>query len=207
MARSSRLAARSSRFRPEVCSSLVMEFLESIEQFARKAHGDQQRKYEPGPYIIHLVRVKNICLEYVNDEVVAAAALLHDVLEDTPVTKKDLLEFLEPLAGSRARKILDLVVELTDIYTKANYPQWNRRKRKAKEAERLGQTSPEAQTIKYADILDNSTTISNAEDDFVYVYLAEARTLMKSMQKGNPALRIRVLESVNKSIDTLKNGS
>ena len=184
-----------------------MDFLESIEQFARTAHGDQQRKYEPGPYIIHLVRVKNICLEYVNDEVVAAAALLHDVLEDTPVTKKELLEFLEPLAGGRARRILDLVVELTDIYTKANYPQWNRRKRKAKEAERLAQTSPEAQTIKYADILDNSTTISNAEDDFVEVYLAEARTLMKSMQKGNPVLRARVMESVNKSIDTLKNGS
>ena len=65
-----------------------MDFLQSIEEFARKAHGDQQRKYEPGPYIIHLVRVKNICLEYVNDEAVAAAALLHDVLEDTPVTKK-----------------------------------------------------------------------------------------------------------------------
>ena len=195
------------QFRPEVCSSPIMELLESIEEFARKSHGDQQRKYEPGPYIIHLVRVKNICLEYVNDEVVAAAALLHDVLEDTPVTKKELLEFLEPLAGGRARKILDLVVELTDIYTKANYPQWNRRKRKAKEAERLGQTSPEAQTIKYTDILDNSTTISNAEDDFVYVYLAEARTLMKSMQRGNPSLRTRVLESVNKSIDTLKNGS
>ena len=184
-----------------------MDFLQSIEEFARKAHGDQQRKYEPGPYIIHLVRVKNICLEYVNDEAVAAAALLHDVLEDTPVTKKELLEVLEPLAGNRAKKVLDLVVELTDIYTKANYPQWNRRKRKAMEAERLAQTSPEAQTIKYADILDNSTTIKDAEDDFAGVYLAEVRTLMKAMQKGNPALRSRVLESVNKSIDTLKNGS
>ena len=68
------------------------------------------------------------------------------------------------------------------------------------EAERLAQTSPEAQTIKYADILDNSTTIKDAEDDFAGVYLAEARTLMKAMQKGNPALRSRVLESVNKRI-------
>ena len=177
-----------------------------IEQYAREAHGDQQRKYEPGPYIIHLVRVKNICLDYVNDDTIGAAALLHDVLEDTPVTKQELFDFLHPLAGSRAKRVLDLVVELTDIYTKVNYPQWNRRKRKAREAERLAQVSPEAQTIKYADILDNSTTISKAEGDFAKVYLTEARTLMKAMQKGNPVLRIRVLESVNKSIDILRNG-
>jgi len=184
-----------------------MEFLESIEQFAREAHGDQQRKYEPGPYIIHLVRVKNICLEYVKDDTIAAAALLHDVLEDTAITKQELFDFLQPLAGNRAQRVLDLVVELTDIYTKDNYPQWNRRKRKTREAERLSQISPEGQTIKYADILDNSATISKAEGDFAEVYLAEARTLMNAMQKGNQALRTRVLESVNKSIDTLKNGS
>ena len=189
----------------ELCSALQMEFLESVEAFARQAHGDQQRKYEPGPYIIHLVRVKNFCLEYIKDEVIAAAALLHDVLEDTPVTKQELLEYLQTVAGDRSKKILDLVVELTDVYTKNNYPQWNRRKRKAKETERLSQTSAEAQTIKYADILDNSMTISKGAGDFAGVYLSEAKNLIRAMQKGNPALRSRVLETVDRSIETLKN--
>ena len=47
-------------------------------------------------------------------------------------------------------------VQSTDIYTKQNYPGWNRRKRKQKEAERLAVAHPDAQTVKYADIIDNN---------------------------------------------------
>jgi guanosine-3',5'-bis(diphosphate) 3'-pyrophosphohydrolase len=178
-----------------------MDILSQVEDFANRAHGDQQRKFEDAPYIVHLVRVMKICKEYSNDPALLSAALLHDVLEDTPVTRDEIADFLTPLMSeSQVKKTMQWVHELTDQYTKANYPQFNRRKRKTKEAGRLGKASPEAQTIKYADIIDNSLTITNAEDDFIKVYLYEAKALLTAMKNGNPILRERAIRTVEESL-------
>ena len=182
-----------------------MEILQRVQEFAKAAHGDQQRKFEPQPYITHLIRVKNVCQEYTNDITILAAALLHDTLEDTDTTKSQIYEFLLPLlADEDAKRTIQFVVELTDIYIKKNYPQWNRRTRKTKEAERLATVSAGAQTIKYADIIDNSLTIVNAADDFVSTYLLEARALLNKMTKGNEALRTRAIITVDDCITILK---
>lgn len=179
-----------------------MDILEQVKQFAEKAHGDQQRKFEPAPYIVHLVRVMELTKEYIQDIPVLAAALLHDVLEDTPVSSGQINDFLIPLMGEKnTRRTLQLVTELTDVYVKDNYPQWNRRKRKQKEAQRLGQVSPAGQTIKYADIIDNSTTIAKAEDNFVKVYLTECRALLKEMKNGNPQLYKRAVDTVDRCME------
>jgi (p)ppGpp synthase/HD superfamily hydrolase len=54
---------------------------------------------------------------------VLACALLHDVLEDTLVTEREMNDFLKPLLGdSAAEKTVKLVIELTDVYVKSNYP-------------------------------------------------------------------------------------
>lgn len=178
-----------------------MDILSQVEDFANRAHGDQRRKFEDGPYIIHLVRVMKICKEYSNDPALLSAALLHDVLEDTPVTRDEIADFLTPLISeSQVKNTMQWVHELTDQYTKANFPQFNRRKRKTKEAQRLGKASPEAQTIKYADIIDNSLTIVNAEDDFIKVYLREAKALLNAMKDGNPELRERAIRTVEDSL-------
>src|SRR3954454_23071399 len=111
--------------------------LEEIKDFADRAHGNQMRRYTPERYIVHPIRVMKTCKEYTNDITILAAALLHDVLEDTPVTKKELLAFLLKLMSEEnAKRTVQLVEELTDIYIKENYPTWNRKKRKIKEAER-----------------------------------------------------------------------
>ncbi|WP_126246310.1 hypothetical protein [Chitinophaga rhizosphaerae] len=94
-----------------------------------------------------------------------------------------------------AGRTLQLVVELTDVYTKQTYPTWNRRKRKAAEAKRIAGNSPEAQTIKYADILDNCIGISGHDSDFAPVFLQECRQLLNLMDKGNAELKKRA-ESV-----------
>lgn len=181
------------------------EILNRIQEFARLAHGDQKRKFEDEPYITHLIRVKNLCTVYFKEPSVLAAALLHDTLEDTPLTAGEIGDFLRPLLGEyRAQHALDLVIELTDVYIKENYPHWNRRKRKNMEAVRLGKSSAEAQTIKYADILDNSITILNADDDFASVYLYEAKDMLKEMKKGHPDLRARAIHIVEKGISKMK---
>jgi (p)ppGpp synthase/HD superfamily hydrolase len=180
---------------------LDMDFLQAVHHYAKECHGDQQRKYEAGPYIIHLERVRDLCQEYTNDQSMLAAALLHDVLEDTPVTKHEMKDHLSSLTSEeQAQRIVSLVVELTDVFIKSNYPQWNRRRRKQKEVERLSNVSADAQTIKYADIIDNSLTILNATDDFARVYLLEARALVKGMKKGKEDLRQRAIDTIEKCL-------
>ncbi|MBD0255325.1 MAG: metal-dependent phosphohydrolase, partial [Cytophagales bacterium] len=50
--------------------------LTTITAFADRAHGQQMRRYTPERYIVHPVRVMELCREYTTDEAVLAAALL-----------------------------------------------------------------------------------------------------------------------------------
>jgi guanosine-3',5'-bis(diphosphate) 3'-pyrophosphohydrolase len=182
--------------------ALVMDsVLEKIRDFADKAHGNQQRKYTPERYIVHPVRVMEMCRSYTSELSVLAAALLHDVVEDTPVGEKDIQAFLVTVMNEEeARETTGLVIELTDIYTKAAYPRWNRRKRKTKEAERIGQTSDKAQTIKYADIIDNCKEIVEHDPDFAGVFLRECRSLLNAMPDGNADLRKEAFQTVEQCL-------
>ena len=165
------------------------EILDKVKEFADRAHGDQKRKYTPERYIVHPVRVMNICREYTNTFPILAASLLHDVVEDTAVTSGEIKQFLATLVGPQQASITtELVEELTDIYTKQNYPKWNRRKRKAKEADRISKLSPESQTIKYADIIDNCKEIVEYDPEFAGVFVRECRSLLKKIPKGNQEL-------------------
>lgn len=172
--------------------------LEEVKDFADRAHGNQMRKYTPERYIVHPVRVMQTCKEYTNDLPILAAALLHDVLEDTPVTKEELQAFLLKLMSvDDAKRTVQLVEELTDVYVKENYPNWNRRKRKQKEAERLEKTSAAAQTIKYADIIDNAPEVTEKEPDFAQRFIPEYKALLQRITKGNPVLYEKAREVVN----------
>lgn len=71
-----------------------MAYSYAIEQAIRAAsvlHKDQVRKGSvPYPYITHLFAVATIVSDYTNDEDTVVAALLHDTLEDTDYTEKEL---------------------------------------------------------------------------------------------------------------------
>jgi (p)ppGpp synthase/HD superfamily hydrolase len=178
--------------------------LKKITDFATKAHGDQTRKYTPDPYIVHPIRVMKICEHFTNDITVLSAAILHDVLEDTPVTKEEMHSFLKSvMTEQEARKTLQLVVELTDVYIKKDYPQWNRRKRKSLEQDRMEKTSPDAQTIKYADIIDNCAEIINHDRSFGRVFLHECKTLLRRMTKGDPDLYHKAIETIDSNLKKL----
>jgi len=180
------------------------EILEKVKSFASIAHGDQQRKYTPEPYIVHPIRVMKICREYTEDIAVLSAALLHDVLEDTSVTLEQLHNFLISIMDvGTAKRTLDYVVELTDVYTKKNYPQWNRRKRKQKETERMEKTSPESQTIKYADVIDNCNEIVVYDKDFAGRFLYECRDQLKKLDKGDSKLYTHAINVVELHINQL----
>ncbi len=58
--------------------------------FAADAHKEQTRKGTDIPYLIHLIRTWDYVRRMTEDPEEQAAALLHDVLEDTPVTREML---------------------------------------------------------------------------------------------------------------------
>ena len=69
-----------------------MNTFEKAAQFAIKAHEGQMRKANPIPFILHPMEVAHIASTMTHDQDVLAAAVLHDVVEDTPVTPDEILE-------------------------------------------------------------------------------------------------------------------
>jgi (p)ppGpp synthase/HD superfamily hydrolase len=180
------------------------DLLNAIIVFADNAHGDQTRKYTPERYIVHPVRVMQLCQAYTNRLSILAAALLHDVLEDTATNEADILNFLLTLMPlAEASKTVQLVQELTDVYTRQQYPHWNRKKRRAMEAARLEKVSADAQTIKYADIIDNSKEIIPNDPDFAFRFLKECKAILLSARNGNAELRTIASELVNSELKKL----
>jgi (p)ppGpp synthase/HD superfamily hydrolase len=178
--------------------------LTTITAFADRAHGQQTRRYTPERYIVHPVRVMELCREYTSDEAVLAAALLHDVLEDTPVTRSQMTEFLlTVMAPEAARRTVRLVEELTDVYVKPAYPHLNRQQRKKREADRLAKTSPDAQTIKYADIIDNGTEMIRHDPAFARLFLREGKAALLKMTAGDPRLYQRALRTIDECLNSV----
>ncbi len=178
--------------------------LEKIREFADHAHGDQIRKYTGERYIGHPIRVMEICSEYTRNRLILATALLHDVLEDTKVNKLQMSEFLVTLMDQEdAATVLKLVSALTDVYTKEDYPLLNRKRRRFKESERLQDIPGDAQTVKYADIIDNTIDITHNDPDFATVYLRECMNILQKMTKGDPELYKRALQTVKGNMQKL----
>lgn len=145
------------------------------KQFAIEAHESigQIRKYTGEPYHVHVVAVAELVLEKTQDEEVVAAAYLHDVLEDVAPTMPQYGE--DVIRKEFGDRVISMVLELTDVFTKENYPDLNRKKRKAMEADRLSKISEEAKLIKRADLFDNNKSITGTS--FEKVWLQEKAIL------------------------------
>lgn len=80
---------------------------EKALKFATKAHEGQTRKGGNEPYINHPIEVSKIVQTMTEDEEVWVAALLHDTVEDTPVTIEDI----EKEFGARVKKLVEADTE------------------------------------------------------------------------------------------------
>lgn len=151
--------------------------------YAVQAHGDQKRKYTNDPYIVHPISVagrlrRALLIDgaplHIVDEVVAAA-YMHDVIEDTPVSPDDLFEEFP-------EDVVNLVLEVTDVSTKLD---GNRAKRKATDREHMKGCSSMAASLKLADMIDNSISITQFDPDFSVVYMREKELLLPYLSHGN----------------------
>jgi guanosine-3',5'-bis(diphosphate) 3'-pyrophosphohydrolase len=100
-------------FLPTLSSYLDDEQIALVEKAyycAEVAHGDQRRT-SGEMYITHPLAVAKILAAMHMDHYSLAAAMLHDVIEDTPTTKEELLEEF----GDTVAEIVDGVSKLTHI--------------------------------------------------------------------------------------------
>lgn len=121
--------------------------------FALENHSGQVRKASSIPYIAHLMGVASLVLEAGGDEVLAIAALLHDVVEDcggAPMLKEVRRRF-----GSRVAKIVDGCTD-TDQFPK---PPW--RERKDNYIQRLKTEHADTRLVSAADKLNNVRSIAS----------------------------------------------
>lgn len=142
----------------------------NVIEFIKLKHEGQYRKFTLCPYYIHPIRVAS--LVYKNkeshkiDELVIAS-LLHDTLEDTNTTEKEIEEMF-------GWQVLSLVQELTsnkeesDKHGKANYL-----------ANKMINMSSWALVIKLCDRLDNVSDFMYASDNFIQKYGNETLNILK----------------------------
>jgi GTP diphosphokinase / guanosine-3',5'-bis(diphosphate) 3'-diphosphatase len=95
-----------------------IKFIQRAYEFAKEAHKDQYRK-SGEPYIIHPIQVAGILVDLKMDPATIAAGFLHDVVEDTDVTKEDLLKEF----GSEVSMLVDGVTKLGKIKYKSQEEQ------------------------------------------------------------------------------------
>ena len=157
--------------------------------FAMCAHRNQPRKFEDAPYMVHPIRVARIVHEYTDDANIIAAAMMHDVLEDTDVTAEEMRKVFGDV-------ITDLVLEVTDVSRPGD---GKRAARKEKDKEHLARSSAGGATIKLADIIDNAIGIAAHDKGFAPVYLREVEALLQVLKHGDKRLweraRLTLLEA------------
>jgi (p)ppGpp synthase/HD superfamily hydrolase len=161
--------------------------------FATAAHGsiNHVRKYTGEPYINHPIEVMGIVQTVPHTDEMLVAALLHDTIEDTPVTREDI----EREFGGH---VAVLVMELTD-----QCHEGNRATRMAAEAARLGTISSEAQTVKLADFISNTRSIVAEDPGFARVYLREKLRVLDVMNAGDPTLYERAMALIEDAKTTI----
>lgn len=149
-------------------------------RFARDAHASvgQVRKYTGEPYIVHPVAVAKLVRSVPHSNAMLAAALLHDVVEDTPVELNEIeFEFGDEIA--------ELVGWLTDV---SRPEDGNRAVRKHLDLLHTAKSSPSAKTIKLADLIDNTKTIAVHDQAFWQRFRKEKRALLEVLKDGDPTL-------------------
>jgi guanosine-3',5'-bis(diphosphate) 3'-pyrophosphohydrolase len=151
--------------------------------FAARKHRDQKRKdKDASPYINHPIAVALLLAEVggVTDSEILAAAILHDTLEDTDTSPKEL----EATFGSRIRK---LVEEVTDDKS------LKKEVRKQRQIDHAAHLSPGAVLIKLGDKTANVLDVTHSPPAAWNAqrrreYLEWANAVVKNCPSVNSAL-------------------
>ncbi|MCY7385813.1 MAG: HD domain-containing protein [Microcoleus sp. CAN_BIN18] len=136
-----------------------MNITDAAKEFAIAKHAHQ--KYGDRPYSYHLAQVSQVLKEfgYLGDEAIAAAAWLHDTVEDTEATYEELVS--------------EFGVEISDIvFAVTSEPGENRVDRFRKTAPKI-QSNQKALIVKLADRISNTEASLQNNPKLYKMYLKE----------------------------------
>ncbi|MCK5601340.1 HD domain-containing protein [Candidatus Pacearchaeota archaeon] len=153
-----------------------MSDLESrAKEFATKKHTGQTRKYTGEAYICHPAAVVDIVRGIAHTDEMIAAAWLHDTVEDTETTLTEIEEHF----GDHVSMLVEMLTDVSRPFD------GNRAARKALDRAHTAKASPDAKTIKLADLIHNSTNIMEFDPAFAKIYLAEKKLLLEILTEGD----------------------
>lgn len=119
-----------------------------------------------------------------------AAALLHDVVEDTDAS-------IEDVRARFGEEIAQAVAWLTDV---SRPEDGNRAVRKAADRDHLAQAPADIKTVKLADVISNTRSIVDDGDGFARVYLREISDLLDVLTEGHPGLWQKAKAEVDRGV-------
>lgn len=167
--------------------------------FAYAAHSavGQTRKYSGEPYIVHPVEVCALVSEVEHTPEMLAAALLHDVIEDTEVT----IDIINSMFGNVVGHLVD---GLTDVSKPGD---GNRAHRKAMDREHTLAQGKQTQTIKVADLIANCRDITKQDPHFAVVFMKEKRLMLEGMNADKKLMDIawKLVHDFEESLKNDKN--
>lgn len=175
--------------------------------FIIKKHGDQKRKYTFEPYYLHLYNVATIVSQesFPVEGMYIEVALGHDLFEDTKCEVNELFAFMtqHSYTEDEAHETCHYIDDLSDKFTSEKFPKLNRAARKSMERDRLSNVPYLAQTVKYADLIDNTSSIVQHDRGFAQVYLHEKALLLEVMSKGHRLLYWKAIHSYMEAMEKL----
>ncbi len=168
-----------------------MDLVEEAVALAAGAHRGQKRKGEDLPYILHPLEVMLITASMTAEPEVLAAAVLHDTVEDTPVTAEEIRErFGERTAALVASETEDKRADLPPEDT------WEIRKKES--LDRLAkERDPGVKILWLSDKLSNMRAIARHRR-------AEGDAVWKRFHQTDPARQKWYYESIARILDDLK---
>ncbi len=164
------------------------QFIDDARAFATWAHAGQVRKYTNEPYVRHVEAVAAAVARLPGaTEFDVVIALLHDVVEDTPVTFTDL-----------QRRFGAVVTQGVFWLTDTDNSLGNRETRKMLDRVRLAAAPRNIQNIKLCDLIDNSSSIMEHDPEFGERYMGEKLLLLRQMNRGDDTLWNEVFDLIQK---------
>lgn len=130
---------------------------------------NQKRKYTGEDYHHHPEEVLQILLTYCDPSVeLQAAALLHDIIEDTSTTRAHIARVFGQVVANH-------VVDVSDVSTPAD---GTRKVRKDLDRQHLNKASYASKLLKCADLISNSRSIAKHDPKFARTYLYEKMAIL-----------------------------
>jgi (p)ppGpp synthase/HD superfamily hydrolase len=164
---------------------------------------NQKRKYTGEPYWVHPIEVMSIVEAVGGTEDMLCAALLHDTVEDTTATLEQIKEKFGDEVAALVEMLTDVAVHKPPLLGEPEIPnpKGAREERRKLNLEHTAKSSPDAQTIKLADLISNSKNIALHDPDFAEVYMVEKLKLMKVLTFGNTELYNQAKEILTEYFD------